>query len=155
MIYTCVYEAKLGNIKISADEKSILTVSFTDETVNSFNKSIIIKNAISQLNEYFEGTRSIFDLQINPTGTVFQKKVWNELLKIPYGKTRTYKDIALSLGNAKSYRAVGNACNKNPIAIIIPCHRVIGRNDKLIGFAYGINLKKQLLEHENTKKENQ
>ena len=145
MIYTCVYKSKLGNIKISADEKSILTVSFTDETVNFLNKNEIIDKTIIQLNEYFEGKRRVFDLEINLKGTDFPKRVWNELLKIPYGETRTYKDIAIKIGNEKSYRAVGNSCNKNPIAIIVPCHRVIGINGNLNGYEYGKDIKKKLL----------
>lgn len=145
MLYTCVYKSKLGNIKISADENSILTVSFTNETVNFLNKNDLIDETIKQLEEYFVGIRKNFDLPINPQGTKFQKIVWQELLKITYGETKTYKEIALSIGNSKSYRAVGNACNKNPIAIIIPCHRVISSNKKISGYAYGNNIKKILL----------
>ena len=145
MLYTCVYNSIWGLIKISADEKSILTVSFTNEAVNFLYKNEIIDNAICQLNEYFEGKRKFFDLHTNPQGTDFQKKVWNELLQIPYGKIQTYKNIAIAIGNEKAYRAVGNACNKNPIAIIIPCHRVIAKNNKLVGYAYGKELKKALI----------
>ena len=151
MLYTCVYNSIWGNIKISADEKSILTVSFSDETVNFLYKNKVIDNAICQLNEYFEGKRKFFDLHTNPQGTDFQKKVWKELMKIPYGETRTYKDIAIAIENAKSYRAVGNACNKNPIAIIIPCHRIIGSDGSLVGFALGVELKQKLLDFEKTK----
>lgn len=145
MIYICVYKSKLGNIKIRADEKSILTVSFTDETVNFLNKNEIIDETIKQLEEYFVGKRKNFNLPIKPQGTEFQKKVWNELLKIPYGEKRSYKDISNMVNNENASRAVGNACNKNPITIIIPCHRVIGRNNKLVGYAYGKELKKALL----------
>ena len=149
MIYTCVYKSTYGNIKISADEKSILTVSLTNEAVNFLNKNTIIDETIKQLNEYFTGYRKEFDLPIYPKGTEFQKNVWNALLKIPYRETRSYKQIAELIGNPNSSRAVGRACNKNPIAIIIPCHRVIGQNNKQTGYAYGINIKMKLILIEN------
>lgn len=101
-----------------------------------------------QLNEYFLGKRQKFDIKINPTGSEFQKKVWSELLKIPYGKTKSYQKIAKAIGNPNAQRAVGSACNKNPIMIIIPCHRVISKNGKIGGFAYGNTIKQQLLEIE-------
>ena len=143
-----IYNSKIGNILITADEKSILTVSFTDETVNFLEKNDVIDQVILQLDEYFSGTRRIFDLSLNPNGTEFQKRVWDELVKIPYGETRTYKEIAKMIGNENLSRAVGNANNKNPIAIIIPCHRVIGSNHKLTGYAYGLDKKKKLLDLE-------
>ena len=146
MHYT--YISPIGNILITADEKFILTVSFTDEAVNFCEKNDVINLAILQLDEYFGGMRKAFDLPLNPTGTEFQKRVWNELAKIPYGETRTYKEIAKAMGNENSSRAVGNANNKNPIAIIIPCHRVIGTSGKLVGYAGGLEKKKKLLEME-------
>lgn len=102
-----------------------------------------------QLKEYFEGTRKQFDLRLNPTGTPFQKSVWDKLLEIPYGKLSTYKDLAILLEKPKASRAVGLANNKNPIPIIIPCHRVVGSKGKMMGFAHGVALKKQLIEMES------
>jgi len=104
--------------------------------------------AHTQLQEYFAGKRKVFDLELAPSGTDFQKKVWQALLKIPYGKTATYKEIAAAIGHPKAARAVGMACNKNPIAIIIPCHRVVGSNGSLTGYAGGLEMKKRLLELE-------
>ncbi|PXY02510.1 hypothetical protein DF185_06895 [Marinifilum breve] len=108
----------------------------------------LFKDAKQQLLEYFEGKRTYFDLKLNPSGTDFQKKVWSELRKIPYGGLCTYKDIATAVGNPKASRAVGMANNKNPIPIIVPCHRVIGANRKLVGYAYGLELKQKLLQME-------
>lgn len=102
----------------------------------------------NQINEYLDGRRKDFSLPLDLRGTDFQKKVWNELLKIPYGETRTYKDIANFINVPKGYRAVGNALNNNPVLILVPCHRVIGSNGKLVGFAGGLELKAKLLELE-------
>ncbi|MDR2009714.1 MAG: methylated-DNA--[protein]-cysteine S-methyltransferase [Bacteroidales bacterium] len=105
----------------------------------------LIKETFSQLSEYFEGKRKIFEIPIKPEGTEFQKKVWEQLLKVPYGKTKTYKELAESVDSPKACRAVGLANNKNPISIIIPCHRIIGSNGKLVGYAGGLDTKKFLL----------
>ena len=107
-----------------------------------------MKNAKKQLDEYFAGIRKEFDIPIKLEGTDFQIKVWKELLKIPYGETCTYLDIAKHIGNPKAYRAVGMANNKNKIMIIIPCHRVIGSNKKLVGYAGGLDVKEKLLKLE-------
>ena len=98
--------------------------------------------------EYLEGKRKVFDFPYEFHGTEFQKKVWKKLCDIPYGETRTYKDIAIAIGNPKACRAVGMSNNKNPITIAVPCHRVIGANGKLVGYAGGIEMKKKLLEIE-------
>ena len=108
----------------------------------------LLKKANQQLQEYLKGERKIFDLPLEPHGTEFQKKVWNSLQKIHYGETNSYKDIAKSIGNIKACRAVGMANNKNPILIFIPCHRVIGSNGKLVGYAGGLNIKEKLLQIE-------
>ncbi len=105
----------------------------------------LIKKAATQLNEYFQGKRTVFDLPLDYEGTPFQIKVWQELQKIPYGQTRSYKEIAKAINNPKAYRAVGNANNHNRIMIIIPCHRVIGSNNKLVGYAGGLKMKEMLL----------
>jgi methylated-DNA-[protein]-cysteine S-methyltransferase len=103
------------------------------------------KETISQLKAYFSGELQFFDLKLAPEGTEFQKSVWKALCEIPYGETQSYKDIAVSVGKSKAYRAVGLANNRNPIAIIIPCHRVIGSNGKLTGYASGLDVKEFLL----------
>ena len=112
------YKSIIGDIYIEADDYWIYKVSFFP--LKETKPNTIIKKTINQLDEYFYGKRKIFDLPLNPIGTEFQKKVWNELIKIPYGETKTYKDIAVNIGRNNASRAVGNANNKNPIAIIIP-----------------------------------
>ena len=106
------------------------------------------REAARQLEAYFSGKLESFDLKLAPKGTIFQKSVWKALCEIPYGETRTYKDIAVSIGKPKAYRAVGLANNRNPIAIIVPCHRVIGANGKLTGYASGLDVKAFLLKLE-------
>jgi O-6-methylguanine DNA methyltransferase len=103
---------------------------------------------IKQLKDYLDGRRKRFDLPLKPEGTDFQKKVWEALTKIPYGETRSYQDIAEAVGNRNASRAVGLACGRNPILIVIPCHRVIGKNGKLTGFSSGLELKQSLLDME-------
>lgn len=110
----------------------------------------VLKETVKQLDEYFKGNRKTFDLPLSPNGTAFMQSVYKALLEIPYGKTASYKDVAMAIGNDKACRAVGNANNKNPIAIIIPCHRVIGQNGKLVGYAGGLDIKKALLSLENS-----
>lgn len=112
----------------------------------------LFADAKAQLIEYAKGERHTFDLKLNPQGTEFQKKAWHALQGIPYGETRTYKDIATEIGNEKASRAVGLANNKNPIPVIIPCHRVIGSNGKLTGFAFGLEIKQGMIELEETHK---
>lgn len=121
-------------------------------------KATVVKNRIpneavlAQLKEYFAGTRQVFVLPLDIMGTLFQKRVWEELIKIPYGETRSYSEIAYNVGNPKGQRAVGLANNKNPIGIIIPCHRVIGKKGELVGYAEGVQLKERLLSLENRSK---
>lgn len=147
MIKTAFYDTKFSKLKICYNDKAITCVKFAkdDEDVTISIASKLSDEAYKQLNEYFNQTRKIFDLPLHLEGTTFQKKVWNELCKIPYAQTRSYKDIAISIGNPKAARAVGMANNKNPIAIIIPCHRVIGSNGSLVGYASGLERKKALL----------
>lgn len=140
------YETNLGLIGIRDNGKSITEIFYSKDKVNTnLTETSLIKECFRQINEYIEGKRKEFIISIEVEGTKFQKKVWNELLKIPYGETRSYKDIAIAIGNEKSCRAVGMANNKNPISIIIPCHRVVGSNGKLIGYAGGLNIKEKLL----------
>ncbi len=149
MKYTYKYHSQVACLYIVADDNYLLSVKFClkDEKVENI-KNKIIEETIKQLDEYFNLKRISFNLPLNPKGTEFQKRVWEELEKIPYGETRTYKEIAIATGNKNACRAVGNANNKNPIAIIIPCHRVIGSNKKLTGYAAGLDIKQKLLEIE-------
>lgn len=150
----CIYKYNsiIGDIFISADENSLLSVKFVNHNFIENKENKIIRQTIKQLDEYFRGKRKKFELPLNPKGTEFQKKVWLQLMNIPYGKTATYKDIATLIGDSNASRAVGNANNKNPIAIIIPCHRVIGSNNKLTGYAGGLDKKEKLLNLEKNNK---
>lgn len=112
------------------------------------NITLILQKACKQLTEYFAGSRTFFDLPLAPDGTAFQQKVWQELRKIPYGETVSYGEIARRIGNPKACRAVGGANNKNPILIMIPCHRCIGVSGAMVGFGCGIKVKEQLLDLE-------
>lgn len=134
----------IGKLYIQTENSNILKLSFSQ--VFSIITNQELTNDISiQLNEYFEGKRKEFDLPIKPEGTAFQKKVWRQIANIPYGKTRTYKQIAAAIGNEKAVRAVGSACKNNPIPLIIPCHRVVGAKRKLTGYNGGIERKIFLL----------
>jgi methylated-DNA-[protein]-cysteine S-methyltransferase len=144
------YNSPLGILKISADEKGIKEIDFVKKGIKSTQNSSseIIDQCIRQLDEYFQGKRETFELKLNPKGTEFQKRVWKELWEIPYGKTLSYGDIARRIKNQEAVRAVGQAIGRNPISIIIPCHRVIGGNGSLTGFASGLWRKEWLLKHE-------
>ena len=147
--YFC-YDTEIGTIKISEKEGKVIGLVFSDsKKENEIEKETdsIIKTYM-QLKEYLSGKRKNFGIEIEMIGTEFQKKVWKELLNIPYGETRSYKDIATAIGNKKACRAVGNANNKNPIAIIVPCHRVVGINGSMTGYAGGIDIKEKLLKIE-------
>ena len=146
--YTEYIKVSAGIIKIICSEEYVLSVSFSDIIKENDKGSEVLDKALKQMNEYFSGERKKFDLPLYFEGTEFQKSVWNELRKIPYGTTVSYKDIAEGINNEKAVRAVGNANNKNKIMIIVPCHRVIGKNGKLVGFAGGLDKKEFLLEHE-------
>lgn len=150
-----IYNFEIGRILIVENEDYIIKVEFLDEKNQFINKkygtekeTLLIKKTKKELMEYFDGKRKIFDIPIKLNGTDFQVKVWKELLKVPYGKTCTYLDIAKKIENPNASRAVGMANNKNKIQIIIPCHRVIGSNKKLIGYAGGIKVKEKLLKLE-------
>ena len=147
--YFC-YDTEIGRIKISEKDEKIIGLVFSDsKKENEIEKETeLIKKAYKQLEEYLSGKRTEFDIEIEMIGTEFQKKVWKELLNIPYGETRSYKDIAIAIGNGKACRAVGNANNKNPIAIIVPCHRVVGSNGSMTGYAGGLDIKEKLLKIE-------
>lgn len=156
---TTFYKTPIGTAKIVGDENGIQSISVLDEdfsTALEVTESHIpecLQDCVRQLEDYFEGKRNDFDLKLNPQGTTFQKRVWEELLNIPYNKTRTYLEQSKALGDVKAIRAVASANGKNPIWIIIPCHRVIGSDGSLTGYAGGIWRKKWLLAHENPVKQ--
>lgn len=152
--YSAYYFSPIGKIKISSDESSITGLDFVDENEEKSdeNQPGVLKEALVQLDEYFNGKRKEFDIKLKISGTEFQNKVWRELINVPYGETRTYKDIAEAVNNSKACRAVGGANNKNKIAIIIPCHRIIGSSGTLTGYAGGLWRKEWLLQHENKNK---
>jgi len=139
--------AKLFNqtIEVEVDDIGIVGMSFTSNRKVEFDENNDIQK---QLTEYEKGSRKKFDLPLHLIGTDFQKQVWNALLEIPYGETRSYQEIAIRIGKPKALRAVGGACNRNPIGIIVPCHRVIGKNGSLTGYAGGLSYKELLLNHE-------
>ncbi len=142
------FDSPIGLIEIQSQNEKIVSLHFVEEKRYNENLEQILKEAKLQLKEYFDAKRKVFDLPLKMNGTDFQKKVWKELKKISYGNTLSYKDIATGIGNEKASRAVGNANNKNKIAIIIPCHRVIGSTGKLVGYGSGLWRKKWLLDHE-------
>lgn len=141
----------IGWLKITSDQKCILSVSFTDDFQEpSDQQPAVLKKAVKQLNEYFEGKRKAFELKISPEGTEFQQKVWEQVKTVLFGETTSYLAIAIKTGSKNNTRAVGLANGKNPIPIIIPCHRIIGVNGKLTGYSGGIEKKRWLLQHELT-----
>lgn len=149
-------DSPVGQLQLVANETALVAVLWENEKpdrvrlaslVEDHKHPILLKTA-KQLNEYFAGKRQIFDLPLDFSGTEFQQKVWQALLTIPFGETRSYKQIAEQIGNVKAVRAAGAANGKNPISIIAPCHRVVGTNDKLVGFAGGLENKDILLKIE-------
>lgn len=142
------YDTPIGYLTIEDNGRAVTKIQYV-KTENTQAESVLSQMAYGQLTEYFQGKRKEFDLPLQPEGTEFQKQVWAQLQKIPYGTTCSYKDIAVGIGNEKAFRAVGGANNKNPIMIIVPCHRVIGVSGKLIGYACGLPVKKSLLELES------
>lgn len=146
---TAYIKTPLGIATIIGDENGISVISVSDEGGISTIIPPVLKDAVSQLNEYFEGKRTDFDFALNPIGTEFQQKVWKGLFEIPFGKTCSYMDLSKKLGDIKAIRAVASANGKNPLWIVVPCHRVIGTDGSLTGYAGGLWRKKWLLEHEN------
>lgn len=163
MKYFDYFTSPLGTMLIIEEQNAIthLTLSGQQAVLSSFSGDSITQKATpviisakKQLTEYFEGTRQVFDLPLAPAGTDFQKKVWAALCTIPYGETRSYKEIALQINNPKGCRAVGMANNRNPVMLLIPCHRVIGSNGALVGYAGGLDVKEWLLGHERSNSQN-
>ncbi len=150
MLYTCKYQFENISLYLVATETHLINIQFTQPQKALLQTTELLSMATIQLDEYFQGKRTTFSLPFKLTGTPFQLAVWKELQNIPYGQTTSYKEIAQKINKPKAYRAVGVANNKNPLPIIIPCHRVIGSNGKLIGYAGGLKLKNYLLELEKS-----
>ncbi len=147
--YFMSMESPVGRIAIISNDTHLKSLTFNEEQVEeSETLPEILLNTAAQLQEYFAGNRFSFDLDIDPDGSGFQKKVWQLLSLVPFGTTKSYHDIAIELGSALNTRAVGTANGKNPIPIIVPCHRIIGHDGKLVGYAGGIERKRWLLLHE-------
>jgi methylated-DNA-[protein]-cysteine S-methyltransferase len=146
---TCFVSSPLGITKIVGDENGIALISVSSDGELSTTIPNHLQEAVLQLQEYFEGKRTDFTFKLNPKGTDFQQKVWQELLNIPFGKTISYLDLSKKLGDVKAIRAAASANGKNPLWIVVPCHRVIGTDGSLTGYAGGLWRKKWLLEHEN------
>ncbi|WP_159799807.1 methylated-DNA--[protein]-cysteine S-methyltransferase [Flavobacterium sp. MK4S-17] len=139
----------LGSCLIEGDDIGVCKIWVLDEKHNpTVSIPAELKEAVAQLEEYFSGKRKTFDFKMNPQGTEFQKKVWKALLEIPYGKTTSYHELSVKLGDVKAIRAVASANGKNPLWVVVPCHRVIGSDGSLTGYAGGLWRKKWLLEHE-------
>lgn len=146
---TAFIESPLGITKVVGDANGITEISVLSEGKKSSKIPDSLWECVAQLEEYFKGERKEFDFKINPQGTEFQQKVWQELLNIPFGKTLSYLDLSKKMGDVKAIRAVASANGKNPLWIVVPCHRVIGTNGSLTGYAGGLWRKKWLLEHES------
>jgi methylated-DNA-[protein]-cysteine S-methyltransferase len=148
--YTTYFQSPVGTLKIITDDNHLLGLDFVNNDLQAIEPpvSILAQACVQQLVEYFDHTRQSFDLPLSPKGTNFQKLAWTALQTIPYGQTTSYGDQAKKIGNTKAVRAIGHANSKNPIAIIIPCHRVIGKNGKLTGYAGELWRKEWLLKHE-------
>ena len=144
------YNSPIGILEITCENNYLTALKSVAKVKTSSNETDFYKRIRTQLDEYFSGKRKVFDIKITQNGTDFQKKVWKELLKIPYGETLSYSEIAQNIGNENASRAVGGACNKNPIMIVVPCHRVIAKNGNLTGFAYGLTMKEFLLNLEKS-----
>lgn len=150
---TAIIHTPLGYAELTGDENGLVSITVYDDEKPMDIIPAVLEDAVHQLKEYFDGKRTKFDLKINPQGTDFQKGVWDELLNIPFGKTLSYLELSKRLGDVKAIRAVAAANGKNPLWIVVPCHRVIGSNGDLTGYAGGLHRKKWLLEHESPVKQ--
>lgn len=147
--FTCDYHSPIGLIEITGSDSGLSSLLFVDREERSTVVPACLQDCLQQLDEYFKGQRNEFKLTLDLHGTSFQKRVWQALMTIPFGKTVSYLDIALALGDRKSIRAVGGANGKNPVCIVVPCHRVIGSNGSLIGYGGGLWRKEWLLKFES------
>ena len=141
----------IGWLRLTANEHALERIDFSEEPGTTATRSEILQEAVRQLNEYFSGSRLTFDLPLHLQGTPFQQQVWSALLQVPYGQTASYKDIAQAIGKPRAVRAVGMANGRNPIPIIVPCHRIIGADGQLVGYSSGLWRKEWLLKHEKAK----
>lgn len=148
MKYTDYFEFPIGLLEVTATDNAITSILFIEPSEKKVASSQLVHRCKKQLAEYFKGQRTTFDLPLAPEGTLFQKSVWNELSNIPYGATVSYLEIGKRIGNPRAVRAIGGANGKNPITIILPCHRVIGANGNLVGYGGGLWRKEWLLNHE-------
>ena len=154
MTYSMQLETPIGPLTITATKKAVTAIRFGTQVpegstlCTGAEATPLLRKAAEEIGDYFAGSRRKFTLPLAPEGTPFQQKVWEALRTIPYGETRTYKQIAIQIGHNQSFPAVGMASNRNPIAIVVPCHRVIGYDGKLTGYAGGLDIKEQLLELE-------
>lgn len=141
-----IYPTPLGRITLASDGHALTHMAFgATEFSGAYEPSALTNEASTEIQQYLAGKRRSFDVPLNPHGTAFQKRVWKELTRIPYGQTRSYQDVARALGNARAVRAVGMANKHNPLPVFIPCHRVIGANGNLVGYAFGLKIKQYLL----------
>ena len=145
---TVLYHAPVGDLKITCENGAVTELRRAAAPVVETEPDALTAQVCRQLDEYFAGTRRAFDFPCRLRGTPFQRKVWAALCRIPYGETRTYGQLAAAIGRPSACRAVGGACHSNPIAILQPCHRVVGRSGRLTGYAYGVEMKQYLLELE-------
>ena len=153
--YSKTIETPIGVLKLTSDEKSLKSISFDAEIMeNGPELPEVLHNTQKQLEEYFFGNRRQFDLPLDPDGTAFQHKIWKQLSEVPYGSTKSYIEIARAMGSESSSRAVGMANGRNPIPVIIPCHRIIGHDGRLTGYAGGVDRKRWLLLHEQQNSDN-
>ena len=143
----------LGTAKITGNDNCIASISILEEGTITKNIPTVLKEAVTQLQDYFNGKCTHFDFKLNLQGTKFQQKVWQALLEIPFGKTCSYMELSKKLGDVKAIRALASANGKNPLWIVVPCHRVIGTDGSLTGYAGGLWRKKWLLEHESSAKQ--
>ena len=150
MIHRFTYETVLGDVTLVEEDGALLAISMKSIQEGTELETPIIQEAHRQITEYLKGERKVFDLTIRLRGTDFQQQVWTALLDIPYGETRSYKQIAEAIGNPKGMRAVGMANNRNPLLIVVPCHRVIGANGSMVGYGEGVEMKEFLLRLEKS-----
>ena len=154
MTYSMQLETPVGPLTVTATEKAVTAIRFGTQVPEGSTRCTeaeatpLLRRAAEEIGDYFAGSRRRFTLPLAPEGTPFQQKVWEALRSIPYGETRTYKQIAIQIGHNQSFRAVGMANNRNPIVVVVPCHRVIGYDGKLTGYAGGLDVKERLLELE-------
>lgn len=157
MIKGYSYKTRVGELTILENDGFLVEIAFGKSSEKPYRKeeTSIVKSAYRQIEDYLNGKRKSFDLPLKPEGTEFQRLVWAALLDIPHGQTRSYQEVAEKIGRPKAYRAVGLANNKNPLPIIIPCHRVIGKDGKMVGYAGGLDIKEKLLSVEAIIEKNQ